>query len=133
MKKFLLISAALIVVGLLTSVNLNAQTSESKIKTLTESDFTAGTKSGVVLVDFYADWCRPCKMMKPVLEEVAGEYQSKITVASVNTDNNKNLSAKFNISGIPCMIVMKDGKEVKRIIGYREKSQLLAELAEYIK
>lgn len=133
MKRFLLISTVLIVVGLLTSVNLNAQTSESKIKTLTESDFTAGTKSGVVLVDFYADWCRPCKMMKPVLEEVAGEYQSKITVASVNTDNNKNLSAKFNISGIPCMIVMKDGKEVKRIIGYREKSQLLAELAEYIK
>lgn len=133
MKKFLLISATLIVIGLLTAVNANAQTSESKIKTLTESDFTAGTKSGVVLVDFYADWCRPCKMMKPVLEEVAGEYQNKITVASVNTDNNKNLSAKFNISGIPCMIVMKDGKEVKRIIGYREKSQLLAELAEYIK
>ncbi len=132
-KKSLLVTASIIIIGLMSFESANAQTEVSKIKSLSEADFTASTKSGLVLVDFYADWCRPCKMMKPILEEFAGDYQSQITVASINTDNNKNLSTKYNISGIPCLILFKDGKEVKRIVGYREKAQLISDLSEYIK
>lgn len=133
MKKSLLISAAIIVIALFSFKSVSAQTADSKIKVLTESNFKSSTKSGVYLVDFYADWCRPCKMMKPILEEFAGEYANKITVAGVNTDNNKTLSTQYNISGIPCLVVLKDGKEVKRIVGYREKAQLISDLEEYIK
>lgn len=133
MKKVIVLISALFLISIFTMPQLMAQDSESKVVKLDESSFNKETKSGLILVDFYADWCRPCKMMKPVLEEVAGEYASKITIASVNTDHNKTLSQKFGISGIPCMILFKDGKEVKRIIGYKAKEALVAELGTYIK
>lgn len=133
MKKVIVLISALFLISIFTMPQVMAQDSESKVVKLDESSFAKETKSGLILVDFYADWCRPCKMMKPVLEEVAGEYASKITIASVNTDHNKTLSQKFGISGIPCMILFKDGKEVKRIIGYKAKEALVAELASYLK
>jgi thioredoxin 1 len=132
MKKSVLITVAVIFIALFSFEKASAQTTQSNIKVLNESNFKESTKSGIYVVDFYADWCRPCKMMKPVLEEVAGEYSSKITIASVNTDQNKTLSSQYNISGIPCLVILKDGKEVKRIVGYRDKTQLVTELADYI-
>lgn len=133
MKKMILAFIMVAVTGVFTANTLLAQeAAKSNIKTLTEADFKSEIKSGIHLVDFYADWCRPCKMMKPVLEEFAGEYKSKVTVSAVNTDFNKSLSTQYNISGIPCLIVFKDGKEVKRIVGYHDKSQLVAKMAEYI-
>jgi thioredoxin 1 len=133
MKKMILAFIMLAATGVFLSTSVVAQdAAQSNIKTLTEANFKTEIKSGIHLVDFYADWCRPCKMMKPVLEEFAGEYKSKVTVSAVNTDFNKTLSTQYNISGIPSLIVFKDGKEVKRIVGYHDKAQLLEKMAEYI-
>lgn len=105
---------------------------QSDVKIVSQSNFQSSIKSGLVLVDFYADWCGPCKMMKPILEDVATEYKNKITIATLNTDANPILSQQYNITGIPCLILFKNGKEIKRIIGYHNKEQLLAKLADYL-
>ncbi len=105
---------------------------EGGIVTITEANFEKVTANGLILVDFFATWCGPCKMQKPVLAEVAKEKAGKLTIGTLDTDKCPNLSARFNIRSIPCMILFKDGKEVKRIIGYHEKAELLKELAEYL-
>lgn len=131
MKKIVLVLSTMLLFGFFAIPKLNAQTADSKIVMLNEANFDKGIKSGLVLVDFYADWCRPCKMMQPVLEEVADEYQKKIIISKVNTDQNKTLSQKYQISGIPAMIVFKDGKEIARIIGYHDKASLVQKLEAY--
>ncbi len=128
MKKNILVLLSIILIGTLTSSILNAQTTESKIIKLSEKNFDKGIKSGLVLVDFYADWCRPCKMMQPILESVASKHSEKITIAKLNTDNNKMLSQKYKISGIPAMILFKNGKEIARIIGYHDEAALIQKL-----
>ena len=76
-----------------------------------------------VLVDFNAEWCGPCKMLGPVLEEIAGE--GKIKIVSVNVDDNDELAATYGISSIPCLILFKNGKEDKRVVGFRNKDEVL--------
>ena len=105
---------------------------EGVLVTITEANFEEVTAKGLILVDFFATWCGPCKMQKPVLVEVAKENVGKLTVGTLDTDKCPNLPTRFNIRSIPCMILFKDGKEVKRIIGYHEKAQLLKELEEYL-
>ena len=83
--------------------------------------------SGTALVDFYADWCGPCKMIAPIIEEIANE-QSDITVGKINVDNTPELAIKYGVSSIPTIIIFKNGKEDKRIIGFREKEALLEAL-----
>ena len=105
---------------------------KGEVLTITEANFSKVTEKGLVLVDFFATWCGPCKMQKPVLADVAKEYVGKITIGALDTDQCPKLSDKYNIQSIPCMILFKDGKEVKRIIGYHEKAQLLLELEQYM-
>lgn len=80
-----------------------------------------------VLVDFYADWCGPCKMMAPVVEELAGELQGKAKVGKINVDENQDLAMEYNVMSIPTLVIFKDGKEFKRFVGVRDKNELLSE------
>jgi thioredoxin 1 len=81
-----------------------------------------------VLVDFWATWCGPCKMVAPVLEEIAGENSEKITVAKLDVDQNPNVARDFQIMSIPTMILFEDGKPTKTIVGAKGKAALLREL-----
>lgn len=78
-----------------------------------------------VWVDFYADWCGPCKMMAPIVEELANDLEGKAKVGKVNVDDNQSLAIQYNVMSIPTIIVFKDGKELKRFVGVRSKSELL--------
>ena len=80
-----------------------------------------------VLVDFYADWCGPCKMMAPVVESLAAELQGRAKVGKINVDENQDLAMEYNVMSIPTLIIFKDGKEIKRFVGVRDKSEILNE------
>ena len=99
-----------------------------KVVTLTDLNFQHKVKTGTVLVDFWAVWCMPCKMMVPVLNEVAEATDGKVTIAKVNVDEQKATAAKFGIRSIPTMILFQNGREVKRIVGVKTKDYLLKEL-----
>ena len=85
-----------------------------------------------VLVDFWAEWCGPCKMMEGPLKELAGEQAGKLTVAKLNVDENPNTAMTYEVMSIPTMILFKQGQEQKRLVGARSKGQLEAELVDYI-
>lgn len=78
---------------------------------------------GLVLVDFYADWCGPCQMMKPVLEEFA-DGNPAVKVLEVNIDDNEELAREYAVSGIPCMVLFSDGKETKRVVGVQSVKKI---------
>ena len=84
-----------------------------------------------VLVDFWAEWCGPCKMMNGPLDEIAGEHSDRLSVAKLNVDENQATAMNFEVMSIPTMIVFKDGVEKKRIVGARSKTQLLNEISEF--
>jgi thioredoxin 1 len=108
--------------------NLKDVKDNEKIKILTDVNFQNKITTGTVLVDFWASWCVPCKMMIPVLNEVAEEANGKFTIAKLNVDDQKAIAAKFAIRSIPTMILFQNGREVKRISGVKTKDYLLKEL-----
>ncbi|HEX8520458.1 MAG TPA: thioredoxin [Pseudonocardia sp.] len=85
-----------------------------------------------VLVDFWAEWCGPCKMVAPVLDEIAGEHADKLTVAKLDIDRNPSAARDYQVMSIPTMIVFQGGKPVKQIVGAKPKAALLRDLADYI-
>lgn len=97
------------------------------LKKLNGQNFNNEILKGVVLVDFYADWCGPCKMIMPIIEEIA-EEKTNITVGKVNVDNDAEIAIKYGVSSIPTLIIFKDGKEISRVVGYRSKEEIVAML-----
>lgn len=102
-----------------------------KVLSLNNSNFKGEVieSKGLVLVDFWADWCGPCKMLAPILEELSGETEAKI--CKVNVDDSGDLAGDYGIRSIPTMIIFKDGVKVDQIVGLRQKSELLEKLNSY--
>ena len=105
-----------------------------KIDTLTDATFDEHVKSSdvPVLVDFWAEWCGPCKMISPVLEEIAEEQAGKIRIGKLNIDDNLDVTRRFEVMSIPTLILFKDGEVQKRIVGAKPKGQLLEEISAYL-
>jgi len=103
-------------------------------KTVTDASFATDVLSSdkTVLVDFWAEWCGPCKMVAPVLEEIAGEHADKLTIAKLNIDENPQIARDYQIMSIPTMAVFSGGKVVKQIVGAKPKAALLSDLKEYL-
>ncbi|MEA1875217.1 MAG: thioredoxin [Bacteroidota bacterium] len=108
--------------------NVKDVSPSKKIKILTKKNYKTGIKKGLVLVDFWAPWCAPCKIIAPTLNEIAEEKSDEVTIAKVNVDQYKQVAQKFKIRNIPTLVLFKDGREVKRIMGVKSKRALLKEI-----
>lgn len=95
------------------------------MKIVSSSEFDATIQSGLVVVDFYADWCGPCKMQSPVLEEVAKEMKD-VEIVKLNVDNDSDIAQRFGVMSIPTLGLFKDGKLIETVVGFQAKPQLIA-------
>jgi thioredoxin 1 len=104
------------------------------INTLTDITFDEeiATADVPIIVDFWAEWCGPCKMIAPILSEIAGEHEEKLRVVKVNVDDSPDVARRFDIMSIPTLIVFKDGQPAKRMLGAKGKGQLLEDLSEFL-
>ena len=98
------------------------------MKILNSSEFDNAIASGVVLVDFYADWCGPCKMMSPIIDDIANEVDGKVKVGKVNVDNNQELAIEYDVMSIPTIMIFENGKNIKTFIGVTDKNEILEAL-----
>jgi len=96
-----------------------------KLKTVTDGDFGESVKSGLVLVDFWAEWCAPCRRLAPTVDQLAEDYNGRLTVAKMNVDENPVTPPNFMIRGIPTLLLFKDGDLKETIVGLADKSDLV--------
>jgi thioredoxin 1 len=94
------------------------------ISNVTDQNFSAETSSGVVLADFWAPWCGPCKMIAPVLEELDSELGDKVKIVKLDVDDNQETAGQFGVMSIPTLIVFKDGQQVEKVLGFQPKEAL---------
>ena len=99
-----------------------------------DSNFEAEVKNSTipVLVDFWAPWCGPCRKLSPIIDDLATEYAGKVKVVKVNTDENLKITQEFSISGIPSILIFKNGVAVERLVGLMQKSQLVTNIEKHL-
>jgi thioredoxin 1 len=102
------------------------------IVTTTDNNFKETVKDGLVLVDFWAPWCGPCKLIAPVLEELSGKVGDSVTIAKVNVDDNPETASAFGIMSIPTLKLFKDGVDVATYVGFRGLAELEAAVNEHL-
>ncbi|NLL28423.1 MAG: thioredoxin [Bacteroidales bacterium] len=115
------------------SISAQNKSNKEKIITLTSENFDKNIKKGVVLVDFWATWCRPCLMQNPILEKLADTLKNKISIGKLDIDKNKDIAKRYGISRIPTTIIFVDGKAIDKELGVQSIDMLLRRLSPYIK
>ncbi|MBI2185673.1 MAG: thioredoxin [Acidobacteria bacterium] len=103
-----------------------------KLKTLTDSNFDQEIRSGVTLVDFWAEWCGPCRRIAPIVEQLAGEYEGRATIAKLNVDENPNVPGRFMIRGIPTLLLFKNGQLADTLVGLAPKETIAQMLEKHL-
>jgi thioredoxin len=108
--------------------NIPLVADHEKILTLTDKNFQHQTKGKIVLVDFWASWCAPCRMMAPILNDMAEELNGNLYIGKVNIEQYQSLAQKFRVRNIPTMILLKNGVEINRFVGIKNKDYLLKQI-----
>ncbi|MEG0307931.1 MAG: thioredoxin [Clostridium sp.] len=101
-------------------------------KIVNASEFSNEIKNNVVVVDFFADWCQPCKMLAPIFEELKCELEGKAKFVKVNIDNSQDIAMKYNVASIPTIMVFKDGEKVDSLVGFVPKEKIKARVENHI-
>jgi thioredoxin 1 len=122
----------LISLSLLSIISGISCSPDKNIISLTTDNFAEETSKGIVMVDFWATWCMPCKAMAPVINEIASQTKGKVKVGKVDIDANGQLANQFRIQAIPTIIIFKDGKPVETMVGVQSKEAIIYALSRYV-
>lgn len=126
-----IIALSMFAIFAMLTMSCNKTQQNEDMVTLTDENFDTETAKGIVLVDFWASWCVPCKAMAPVIDEIASQTKGKIKVGKVDVDANGRLSNKYGIQAIPTILIFKDGQVVETLVGVQSKASIINALSKY--